>query len=439
MAMSEPLKGIRVRVIPMGCRTNIFESEALCSEFAAAGSILVDEGSLDVAILVSCSVTSEADRKCRQLIRRLRRDDPSALILATGCWAQKASSQEASYLGLDCLVGNRLKYRIPAVVSEMLKSEGTFAFPRIERIDVSGYHGWDPLFLEKPQNRTRAFIKIQDGCDHRCAYCIIPDLRGSSVERPHCEVLEEVAKVALSGCKEVVLTGINLGMYGRSSDMSLGELVRRIGDIDGIERIRFGSLEPFAITEGLLRDLSSTVQFCPHLHLPLQSGDDGVLDRMRRGYSSEEFVRYADIARDILGNDLHISTDIIAGFPGESEEAFGATLELLSRVRVGRLHVFPFSPRNGTPAASFDDRVPREVSRLRVGQALKMGRDLLNSYCRSWLGRSIDILVEKSESGQFEGLSKHFIRVESRGDAALGEIRAVAVSHADDGVLKASV
>ena len=437
--MTDSLKDIRVRVIPMGCRTNISESEALCSEFAAAGSVLADEGTLDVAVLLSCSVTAEADRKCRQLIRRLRRDNPFALILAAGCWAQKASTQEASSLGLDCLVGNRLKHRILPIVREILavgRDDGTL---RIERIDVSDHHGWDPLFLAKPQIRTRAFIKIQDGCDHRCTYCIIPDLRGRHVERVPEEILEEVARVAVTGCREVVFTGINLGMYGISSDMSLGELVRRTGDIGGIERIRFGSLEPFAITGSLLRDLADTAQFCPHLHLPLQSGDDGILDRMRRGYSADEFVRYADLAREALGDDLHISTDVIAGFPGESEEAFDATLMLLSRVRAGRLHVFPFSARNGTPAAAFGGSIPKEISRSRVSRALAMGKELLDSYCRGWEGRSIDILVEKSENGYFEGLSPHFIRVVSRGDAVAGEIMTVSVSHVEDGVLKASV
>ena len=259
------------------------------------------------------------------------------------------------------------------------------------------------------------------------------------MEREPGETLEEVARVAVSGCREVVFTGINLGMYGRSSGMSLGELVRRTGDIEGIARIRFGSLEPFAITDSLLRDLANTEQFCPHLHLPLQSGDDGILDRMRRGYSSDEFVRNANIAREVVGEDLHISTDVIAGFPGESEEAFDATLMLLSRVRAGRLHVFPFSARSGTPAAAFSDMIPKEVSRSRVGRALAMGKDLLDSYCRSWEGRSIDILVEKSENGYFEGQSPHFIRVGSRGDAVAGEIRMVTVSHVEDGVLKAFV
>lgn len=437
--MTDFLKGIRVRVIPMGCRTNIFESEALCSEFTNAGSILADESPLDAAVLVSCSVTSEADRKCRQLIRRLRRENPFALILAAGCWAQKASTQEAASLGLDCLVGNRLKHRIPSIVREMLASGRDYDTPRIERIDVSDHQGWDPLFLAKPQARTRAFIKIQDGCDHRCAYCIIPDLRGRPVERAPKEILEEVARVAATGCREIVFTGINLGMYGRNSGMPLGELVRRTGDIGGVGRIRFGSLEPFAITGSLLRDLADTEQFCPHLHLPLQSGDDGILDRMRRGYSADEFVRYADLARETLGEDLHISTDVIAGFPGESEDAFGSTLMILSRVRAGRLHVFPFSARNGTPAAAFGGSIPKEISHLRVSRALAMGKELLDSYCRIWEGRSVDILVEKSGNGHFDGLSPHFIRVESRGDAAVGEIRTVTVSHVEDGVLKASV
>lgn len=437
--MTDPLKGARVRLIPMGCRTNISESEALCSAFSAAGSLIADEGTLDVAILVSCSVTAEADRKCRQTLRRMRRDNPRALIVAAGCWAQKVSLEEASSLGLDCLVGNRLKHRIPSIVREMLSTGRSAQPPRIERVDVSEDRGWDPLFLDRPQTRTRAFIKIQDGCSHRCTYCVIPDLRGRPVERAPGEVLDEVARIALSGCREVVFTGINLGMYGRSSGMPLGELVRRTGDITGIGRIRFGSLEPFSLTEGLLRDLANTEQFCPHLHLPLQSGDDNILDRMRRGYSSDEFVRHTDIAREILGNDLHISTDVIAGFPGESEEAFDATLMLLSRVRAGRLHVFPFSARSGTPAAAFGDSIPKEVSRSRVGRALALGRDMLDAYCRSWIGRSIDILVEKSGDGQFEGLSPHFIRVKSSGDAVAGEIRPVVVSSTSDGVLKGFV
>lgn len=420
----------------MGCRTNLFESEALCSSFAAAGSVLTDEGPLDAAVLVSCSVTAEADRKSRQTLRRLRRENPRAIILAAGCWAQSAEPGEAKSLGIDCVVGNGLKHRIPGIVREILAGVKTTGSPRIERVDVLGDREWDPLFIAKPQTRTRAFIKIQDGCDHRCSYCIIPDLRGRSLERPPCDVLSEVERVALSGCSEVVFTGINLGMFGKTSGMALGELVRRAGDISGIRRIRFGSLEPFAITRALLRDLAETRQFCPHLHLPLQSGDDGILALMHRGYSSEDYARYVDLAREILGEDIHISTDIIAGFPGESDEAFAATLWLLSRAKIGRLHVFPFSPRSGTPAASLADHIPGEVSRSRVRQALALGRDLLDAYCRRWVGSNIEILVEKSVEGHFGGLSAHYIRVESRGLSSPGEFRTVTASDAVDGVLK---
>ncbi len=437
--MSDRLKGVRVRIIPMGCRTNISESEALCSSFAAAGAVLAPEGPLDVAVLVSCSVTAEADRKSRQAIRRLRRENTRAVILATGCWAQGTEPGDARSLGIDCIVGNGLKHRIPEIVREMLSGGRTSGSLRIERTDVQDDHGWDPLFITTPQNRTRAFIKIQDGCSHRCSYCIIPDLRGRSVERPPEDVLREVKRVALSGCSEVVFTGINLGMFGKTSGMLLGELVRRAGDISGIERIRFGSLEPFAINEVLLRDISQTRQFCPHLHLPLQSGDNGILGLMRRGYSSEDFARCVDLARDFFGEDLHISTDIIAGFPGESDEAFDATLSLLKAVKTGRLHVFPFSPRHGTPAERLAGRIPHGVIRSRVSQALALGRDLLDACCRRWIGSNIDVLVEKCGEGHFEGLSPHYLRVEVLGLSSPGRSTTVTVTDAVDGILKGFV
>lgn len=437
--MPDPLCGLRVRVIPMGCRTNLYESEAICSQFAAAGAVLADEGPFDAAVLMSCSVTAEADRKCRQSIRRMRRDNPGAIIAAAGCWAQDTPTQEACSLGIDLLVGNRLKHRIPALVREMLEAGRVPDEMRIERKDLSVDAGWDDLSLDRPQTRTRGFIKIQDGCDHRCAYCIIPDLRGRPVERSPWDVLEEAGRIALSGCREVVFTGINLGMYGISSGMPLGDLVRRTGAIKGIERIRFGSLEPFALSASLLENLAETPEFCPHLHLPMQSGDEGILKRMLRGYSPDEFVRYAELARGIMGDGIHISTDIIAGFPGESPKAFEATLSMLERVRVGKVHVFPFSSRRGTPAELMDGKVPREEIRSRVGRALEHGTTLLDAFCRGMVGKRVDVLVERSGKGNFEGLSPHFLRVRSRGEAASGDVAGVVVSRTAGGVLEGSL
>jgi len=306
-------------------------------------------------------------------------------------------------------------------------------------VDVSSFGDWDNLRLLKPQTRTRAFVKIQDGCDHQCSYCIIPSLRGRGVERDPRQVLEEVKRIALSGCREVVFTGINLGMYGRHSGMSLGELVRRSGDTEGIARIRFGSLEPFAVTETLLRELSSTEQFCHHFHLPLQSGDPEILRLMRRGYTPEDFLAHVEMARSYFGDDLHISTDIIVGFPGESEQAFERTLSLLSSAGVGRLHVFPFSSREGTAAASLPGKPGSSEIRSRVDRSIALGRDLLDSYSRKWIGRSVDLLVEQRSRGLMEGFSSHYIRVECPGDAEPGMIRRVVPADSRDGILKAVV
>jgi threonylcarbamoyladenosine tRNA methylthiotransferase MtaB len=228
-------------------------------------------------------------------------------------------------------------------------------------------------------------------------------------------------------------------MYGRSSGMSLGDLVRRTGSIQGIERIRFGSLEPFALSANLLENLAETPEFCPHLHLPMQSGDEGILKRMRRGYSPDEFARYAELAREIMGDGIHISSDIIAGFPGESLKDFEATLSLLARVRAGKVHVFPFSPRRGTPAELMDEKVPREEIRSRVDRALEHGMILLDAFCRGMVGKRVDVLVERSGDGHFEGLSPHFLRVRSRGEAASGDVACVAVSRTAGGVLEGSL
>jgi len=433
--MYDRLRGVRVRILPMGCRTNLFESEALGCSFTEAGALLTDEEVFDAAVVVTCSVTSEADRKCRQNLRRLRRENPDGIIIAAACWAQRISPEEARDLGVDCLVGNRLKFRIPGIVTEMIEHGRPTEGPRIERVDVQNLKEWDPLYLSARRTRTRAFLKIQDGCDHRCAYCIIPDLRGMPVERHPGEILQEVRMLALSGCREVVFTGINLGMFGRTSGVSLGDIVRRTGQVEGIERVRFGSLEPFCLTEDLLEALADTPQFCPHLHIPLQSGDPVILEKMGRGYTPGEFEALVGRARYFLGEDLHLSTDIIVGFPGETDKAFLSTLEMLERAGAGKVHVFPFSLREGTPASLIDGRLPPRVVRSRMDQALSMASELLDRYAGRWVGEEVEILVEKSQGGVVQGLSSHFLRVRVPGEALQGEITTVVPGDTKKGVL----
>ena len=433
--MYDRLRGIRVRILPMGCRTNLFESEALGCYFTEAGAILSEEEVFDAAVVVTCSVTSEADRKCRQILRRLRRENPDGMIIAAGCWAQRISPEEARDLGVDCLVGNRLKSRIPGIVAEMMEHGRPRGGTRLERVDVQKNPEWDHLRLSERRTRTRAFVKIQDGCDHKCTYCLIPDLRGMPVERDPGEILQEVSMLASSGCREVVFTGTNLGMFGRVSGFPLGEIVRRTGQVEGIERVRFGSLEPFWLTEDLLEALADTPQFCPHLHIPLQSGDTDILDRMGRGYTPGEFEALVERARNFLGEDLHLSTDIIVGFPGETDKAFRSTMEMLERISAGKVHVFPFSPREGTPASLIDGPVPAGVVRSRMDQALSLASELLERYSGRWVGKAVEILVEKSQGGVIEGHSGHFLRVRASGGALPGEITMVVPDDSKKGVL----
>ena len=407
---TEHLRDRRVLVKALGCRTNLYEADAIASAFESVGAVVVDKGPWDVAILLSCSVTAQADRKCRQIVRRFRRYNSNGVVVAVGCWAQGLSLQDVEDLGLDLAIGNRKKDQVLDQVASLLSS-GT---DRLLMGDVMKNNHWESLSLDRPRLRTRAFLKVQDGCDHFCSYCIIPFLRGKPISRPWEDLKKEIVSVVDSGCPEVVLTGIHLGLFGRDGGPSLAELIEMVGAIPGVLRIRLGSLEPFSIGEDLLMAMRDTPQFCHHLHLPLQSGDDGVLKTMKRGHSSSEYLELLGRIRDALGQDVHISTDVIVGFPGEDQEAFDNTLKVLRSGKVGRLHCFPFSPREGTLAWSMD-RPPKSVAEERCRRAIELGEGLLRSYSSLWIGREVSILVEESSQGYITGYTPHFLKVVASG------------------------
>jgi len=288
-------------------------------------------------------------------------------------------------------------------------------------VDVLRSREWDGLFLSRPLLHTRAFVKIQDGCNHFCSYCAIPYVRGFPVSRDPGDILSEVEQIAGSGCSEVVLTGVHLGLYGKYGSVSLAEIVRRIASVEGLRRIRFGSLEPFGLDDELLEALAAEPRFCRHLHLPLQSGSGSVLARMKRGYTPGEFLSLAEKARRFLGDDLHISTDVLVGFPGESEGDFDDTLSLIKACRFGKVHVFPFSPREGTEAWSYPDKIPRETVLRRTREALSAADGLLAGFASRWVGSDVPVLVEETAGNSFQGLTPSFLRVAARGGAERGE------------------
>ncbi len=394
------LRGLKVWVYVLGCRSNLYESEALAGELEARGATVSrrPEG-CGAAVIVSCSVTAMADKKCRQVVRRARRGvGTDGVVAVCGCWAQRLDASEARELGIDILVGNRLKSGLPDALQAAFAVR-PHSFVDL-RTDLKADRIWDPLTLAHPVLRSRAFIKVQEGCDHFCSYCVIPFLRGRSTSRPQGETLHEVRRIVDGGCREIVLTGIHLGMYGRDSGTSLAALIRAISELPGLVRLRLGSLEPFALDDELLEALAKSPVFCPHLHLPLQSGDDGILERMRRGHSVDEYIRLCARAREKLGDDLHISSDILVAFPGENEKAFEGTLSVMERVGLGRIHVFPFSPRRGTPAATFADRVAPQIASERVAAAMALGATLLQRYAARFVGRILPVLY---------GYTPHFV------------------------------
>lgn len=390
-----------------GCRTNQYEGEAIASALEKEGAVLCDDAP-DIIVIVTCTITAVADRKCRKIIRRAKRENRNAAVVACGCCVQNMDEAERQALGIDIAVGNRLKYKIPELLLGWFKNgEPASEIPVAALLEPS----WDPLILDRPRLHTRAFLKIQDGCDHYCSYCTVPYVRGVPVCRDSDETVEEASRIAASGCSEVVLTGIHIGLY-----KGLGELVRRIDAVPGIKRIRFGSLEPFAVDENLLDALASSHSFCRHLHLPLQSGDDGVLEGMRRGYTAADFAKIVAQAREKLGEDLHVSTDLMVGFPGEDERAFENSLRLAEEVRFGKIHVFPYSQRQGTAAAKLTPP-PRDEVKDRVRRALTLAARLHETYASAWIGREVQVLVEENREGFIKGLTRHFIRVAASGCA----------------------
>jgi threonylcarbamoyladenosine tRNA methylthiotransferase MtaB len=433
------LSGLRIWLHVLGCRSNIYDGEALSEALTAMGAEVSssppEDGKCAVAVVVSCSVTSTADKKCRQAVRRARRAvGESGVVAVCGCWAQGLSADEAKRLSINLLAGSRNKSALvtnAAALARALDGGGkTFDDLRNETAAPE----WDCLgiFSASTARHTRVFIKVQEGCGRFCSYCAIPLLRGSPASRPIDDVVAEVRRVVepVTGLepvtgrtqgREVVLTGVNLGAHD-----SLAELILRVSEVPGLARLRLGSLEPFALDDRLLDALASSAVFCPHLHLPMQSGDDGVLARMRRGYTADGFLRLCDRARERLGDDLHVSTDVLVAFPGEDEAAFRRTLSVMERAALGRVHVFPYSPRPG--ATVVGDPVPRSVAAERAAEALALGARLLNRYAGAFVGRRVSVLAEKDP---LRGYSRHFVSVRLANTSGVSKARVSDIIEAD--------
>ena len=408
----------RAAFATLGCKVNQYETESMEGLFKTHGYELVSfSEEADVYVINTCSVTQLGEKKSRQLIRRAHRMNPAAVVAVTGCYAQAEAETIRAMEGVGVVIGTRERGRIVELVEEAMASGQTQ--------DVVGNIMEADTFEDIPLTewplRTRAFLKIQEGCTNFCTYCIIPYTRGPLRSRPVDSIREEAGRLADGGFHEIVLTGIHLGAYGRdlTDDIDLADAAQAVLDAGGIKRLRIGSLESIEVSPKLLALLKEDGRICHHLHLPLQAGHDVVLKAMNRHYTAAEFK---DLLAHLLSEvpDLAITTDIIVGFPGETDEIFEETLKYVESLPLSGMHVFPYSRRKGTPAASYPNQVEESVKKERAHRMGQLAEQKAQGYAATWIGKDVEILVERCTDGRIEGLTPQYIRVHAEGQAEEG-------------------
>ena len=378
----------------LGCKVNAYETEAMQELLEQAGYQIVPfEEQADVYIINTCTVTNVADRKSRQMIHRARKKNPGAVIVAAGCYVQTKDTAGLD-ADIDIVIGNNKKKEIARVLEDYFRERGAGA-KKIERLDIGHTSEYEDLTVSHTAGHTRVFLKVQDGCNQFCSYCIIPYARGRVRSRSREEVVAEVRRLAERGYKEVVLTGIHLSSYGTDIGDDLLSLILSVHEVEGICRIRLGSLEPGIITEEFARTLSECPKFCPHFHLSLQSGCDATLKRMNRRYDTAQYEEKCQILRKYF-QDPALTTDVIVGFPGETEEEFEASRAFIDRINFYETHIFKYSRREGTRAAVMDGQVPDSVKTKRSALLLELGKKKQWEYEEKLLGTTREVLMEEA-------------------------------------------
>jgi threonylcarbamoyladenosine tRNA methylthiotransferase MtaB len=420
---------------------NQYESAALAGSFQIRGYKVVDfEDMADLYVINTCTVTHLGDRKSRQLIRRAIRKNPRALIVVTGCYAQTASGEIMEIPGVDLVVGTRDRLKIVDLVETAVKGAAPVAV-------VSDYQAGDE-FADSASlpvsERVRAFLKIQEGCDNCCTYCIVPEARGPQRSRRPEQVLQAAEQLVAAGYQEIVLTGTHTGSYGQdlSEQPTLANLLTGLEQLPGLHRLRISSIEPNDITPELVAVLSDSEKICRHLHIPLQSGSDKILGKMGRRYNAWEYARLVDVLKENIPH-LGLSTDVIVGFPGETELDYQYTCKLVEQLSYSRLHVFKFSPRRGTPAANYPEQVDPSTVDRRSRKLIRLGEKLAGRFASTLVGLEMSVLVERALTGSdrlCEGLTDNYLRTVFPGNEDLvGQIVKVKIEGWDKDHLTAKL
>ncbi len=391
----------------LGCKVNAYETEAMEQQLKERGYEIVPfDEKADVYIINTCSVTNIADRKSRQMLHRAKKLNPESVVVAAGCYVQVASEELKKDASVDIVIGNNKKAELADILDEYLGNVHEKEEAEVFVTDLSHGSDYEALHLEQPSDHARAFIKVQDGCNQFCSYCIIPFARGRVRSRSREDVVREITGLVAQGYREAVLTGIHLSSYGiehmEGNPVSQGDwnhrellaLIREVHEISGLERIRLGSLEPRIITEEFAKSLAELPKFCPHFHLSLQSGCDSVLQRMNRHYTTEDYLRRCEILRKHFKRPA-ITTDVIVGFPGETKEEFDITEKYLEKVHFYEMHVFKYSRRAGTKAAAMTDQIPEQEKGVRSDRLLALEQKMSEEFRKGFLGEKVSVLFEE--------------------------------------------
>ena len=405
----------------LGCKVNAYETEAMQHLLEEAGYEIVPfTQKADVYVINTCSVTNMADRKSRQMLHKAKKNNPDSIVVATGCYVQTSEKEVLNDLSVDIVIGNDRKHDLVRLLEEYSLDSVNDTVDDIN----DGKHDFEELFIDQTKEHTRAFIKVQDGCNQFCSYCIIPYARGRVRSRRFENVIAEVERLAANGFKEVVLTGIHLSSYGVDFEEATGllELIQAVNAVKGIERIRLGSLEPKIVTEHFASELSKLDKICPHFHLSLQSGCDATLKRMNRKYTTKEYERGCELLRKYFVHPS-ITTDVIVGFPGETEEEFEQTEAYLEHIHFYEMHIFKYSKRKGTRAAVMPDQIDEQIKAARSEKLIALGHDMSKEFRKFYIGKNEEVLFEEKavigDKEYFVGYTKEYVKVAKKTDENL--------------------
>ena len=428
---------IRAAILTLGCRVNQYESDAIATRFEELGAEICPASErADIYVINTCTVTAESDRKSRQMIRRCIKKNPDAIIGVTGCFSQVSPEAAAAIPGVALVCGNDRKLTVADRAMALVRERKA----EICHVDVGDIFAssFEEMAIRKPESRTRAFLKIEDGCESKCAYCIIPYARGKIRSKRPEDVLREVRMIASHGCREVVLTGIETSSYGKDLDMpyDLADLLAEVDKVEGIDRIRLGSLDPAAMTEDLIDRLATLTKLMPHFHISMQSGSDSVLKRMRRRYLSATALHRMTYIREKIPHVM-FSTDLIVGFPGETDAEFEETMAFCREAKFYHLHIFPYSKRTGTPAATMPNQVTEDVKDHRLATLSAQQAEIRETLARESIASQpqVNVLFEAWDKEYIYGHTENFIEVKAPVDPSLsGEIVPVCLLGYEKGI-----